>query len=107
MTTSTRSAVRFVFRGQVVSLESFDPKLTLLDWLRIEQRATGTKEGCAEGDCGACTIVLARRQGDRLVHEPVNACILFLGQAAGARVLPGETPPTGKSRHPLANSLAR
>ena len=47
--------------------------------------AAGTKEGCAEGDCGACTVVLGRLRDGRLVYEPVNACILLLGQADGAR----------------------
>jgi xanthine dehydrogenase small subunit len=61
--------------------------MTLLDWLRLEEGATGTKEGCAEGDCGACTVVLARARDGRVVHEPVNACILLAGQADGAEVI--------------------
>jgi xanthine dehydrogenase small subunit len=103
---SSRSAIRFVFRERVVSLQNIDPKLTLLDWLRNEQRATGTKEGCAEGDCGACTVVLARRRNGKLVHAPVNACILFLGQADGAEVLTVEDLAQGHRLHPVQEAMA-
>ena len=59
----------------------------MLDYLRLTERATGTKEGCAEGDCGACTVVLRRLRGERLVYEPVNACILLAGQADGSEII--------------------
>jgi xanthine dehydrogenase small subunit len=103
---SSRPALRFVFRERVVSLENTDPKLTLLDWLRNVERATGTKEGCAEGDCGACTVVLAHRRNGRLVHTPVNACILFLGQADGAEVLTVEDLAQAQSLHPVQAAMA-
>jgi xanthine dehydrogenase small subunit len=82
-----RHEVRFIRRGKVVKLAGFAPTLTLLDYLRLTERATGTKEGCAEGDCGACTVVLRRLRGERLVYEPVNACILLAAQADGTEVI--------------------
>jgi aerobic-type carbon monoxide dehydrogenase small subunit (CoxS/CutS family) len=86
--------------------------MTLLDWLRIEDGATGTKEGCAEGDCGACTVVLRRDKGGRVVHEPVNACILLAGQADGAEVVTvedigGGIGEQGAALHPVQEAMVR
>jgi xanthine dehydrogenase small subunit len=63
------------------------PTTTLLDWLRGPAGLHGTKEGCAEGDCGACTVVLERANGDGSVRsEAVNSCMVMLGQVDGAGV---------------------
>ena len=83
-----RNAVRFVRRGRVVERSDFAPTETLLDYLRIRERACGTKEGCAEGDCGACTVALGRLDGDgRVTYQPVNSCILLLGMIDGAEIV--------------------
>src|SRR3954447_14911156 len=82
-----RGEIRFLRRGKVVKLTSVAPTLTLLDHLRLTERSTGTKEGCAEGDCGACTVVLRRLRGEQITYEPVNACILLAGQADGSEVI--------------------
>ena len=75
---STRP-VRFLHRGAVVSIEDAAPTRTVLQWLREDARCMGTKEGCAEGDCGACTVVVgALDASGALALQPVNACIQFL-----------------------------
>ncbi|TIP75317.1 MAG: 2Fe-2S iron-sulfur cluster binding domain-containing protein, partial [Mesorhizobium sp.] len=51
-----RSEIRFILNGENVALTRVAPDATLLDWLRLERSLRGTKEGCAEGDCGACTV---------------------------------------------------
>jgi len=80
--------LRFTVDGRPVSVAGVSPATTLLDWLRIEHRASGTKEGCAEGDCGACTVLLARRTaGGALRVDPCNACIRILPSVDGCGVL--------------------
>ena len=53
-------AIRFILNGEEVTFKDFGPTETLLDYLRLKRRLTGTKEGCAEGDCGACTVLVGR-----------------------------------------------
>lgn len=103
-----RSHVRFIRRGRTVELTGAEARMTLLDWLRLRDAAVGTKEGCAEGDCGACTVILARLKRGRVVHEPVNACILLAGQADGAEVLAVEDlSPAGAAHHPVQDAMLR
>ena len=101
----SRSTISFLRRGQRIDISNADPRMTLLEWIRLSERSTGTKEGCAEGDCGACTVVLARERHGRLVYEPVNACILLLGQADGAEVITIEDLETSKGLHPIQNAM--
>ncbi len=100
-----RHSLRFRFRGAEVALDRFSPRATVLDWLREEARATGTKEGCAEGDCGACTVALARLRHGALVYEAVNACILLLGQLDGAELITIEDLADGGTLHPVQQAM--
>lgn len=77
-------SIRFILNDTEIALSDVAPTSTLLDYLRLERRLTGTKEGCAEGDCGACTVLVGRLAKDSggaegLVYESVNACIRFTG----------------------------
>jgi len=95
---------RIVFRmnGESVVLRDPDPTLTVLDWLREERGLTGTKEGCNEGDCGACTVMVTDRNGARAI----NACILFMPQLDGkaVRTVEGLTGPDGEP-HPVQRAM--
>ena len=101
-----RDIVRFLRRGRVVERRGFAPAETLLDHLRLNERALGTKEGCAEGDCGACTVAVGRLRDGRLVYEPVNACIHLLGMVDGAEVVTvDDLAPANRPLHPVQQAL--
>ncbi|QRM46068.1 xanthine dehydrogenase small subunit (plasmid) [Rhizobium sp. BG4] len=88
MTVAIRQELRFILNGQNIALSDVAPDQTLLDWLRLSRSLKGTKEGCAEGDCGACTVLVGRlTPAGRLVYESVNACIRFLGSLDGCHVV--------------------
>jgi xanthine dehydrogenase small subunit len=77
-------AISFLLNGERVSAAGVDPATTLLDFLRDNPRLRGTKEGCAEGDCGACTVILERPTADGTRdRRAVTSCILLLGQVDG------------------------
>ena len=88
-----RSApLRFLVNGEPVTVSGVPPQTTLLEFLREHRALCGTKEGCAEGDCGACTIVLAESDGAAaLTWKPVNACIRLLPSVAGKAVFTVES----------------
>jgi xanthine dehydrogenase small subunit len=98
--------VRFLLGHELIELDRVDPTQTVLDWLRLERRRTGTKEGCNEGDCGACTVVVAQPNGDRLDYRAVNACIQFVATLDGCQLLTVEDlkGPEG-SLHPVQQAM--
>jgi len=102
-----RSALQFIRNGRTVRIGELPPRTTVLDWLRLQERSTGTKEGCAEGDCGACAVVVARERGGRIVCEPVNSCITLLGQLDGAELITVEDLADGDVLHPVQEAMAR
>ena len=94
--------IEFLLNGEAVTVEGNSPTRTLLDYLREERGLTGTKEGCNEGDCGACSIMITDDDGTKAL----NACILFLPQLHGksVRTVEGLAAPDG-TLHPVQSEM--
>lgn len=102
---SVRNSIRFLLNDREINLDSVGPSSTLLDFLRIDRGLTGTKEGCAEGDCGACTVLVGRLKNGNLSYESVNACIRFVGSLDGCHVVTVEHLNRGDTLHPVQQAM--
>jgi xanthine dehydrogenase small subunit len=103
---SPAETVRFVLDGRVVCIDRPPPTMTILDYLREVAGRRGTKEGCAEGDCGACTVVLGELSSRGVTYRAVNACIRFLPTLDGKELVTVESlqQPAGTA-HPVQQSM--
>src|SRR5712672_2981302 len=101
-------AVRFILDGEVVSVSGLPPTTTVLEYLRNFAGRTGTKEGCAEGDCGACTVVLGELAADgrTIDYRAINSCIRFLPTIDGKELVTVESlQGTDGELHPVQRAM--
>ena len=104
--TEVRDRLRFILNDREVEIADIAATRTLLDYLRLDRKLVGSKEGCAEGDCGACTVLVGRLRGDELVYEAVNGCIYFVGALDGAHVVTVEhLSPASGPLHPVQQAM--
>ncbi|MBB3195085.1 xanthine dehydrogenase small subunit [Roseateles terrae] len=99
--------IRFVHRGAIQSVSGLPPTTTVLQYLRDHAHQCGTKEGCAEGDCGACTVVVGElsADGEAVELRNVNACIQFLPMLDGQALLTVEDLGGSQDLHPVQQAL--
>lgn len=106
MGVSVRNTIRFLLNDEAISLSDISGTQTLLDFLRLDKYLRGTKEGCAEGDCGACTVLVGRLNRGALVYESVNACIRFMGSLDGCHVVTIEHLKSADGKlHPIQQAM--
>src|SRR5438309_5048978 len=79
--------VKFLLGDELRDIVIVDPTMTVLNYLRLVERRCGSKEGCAEGDCGACTVALGEIEGERIAYRAANSCIQFLPTLHGKQLL--------------------
>ena len=96
------NTIKFLLNNELVKIENLDPNTTVLQYLREEQFKSGTKEGCASGDCGACTVVLAEldtENSGELTYKSINSCITFVGNLHGKQLITVEDLKEGAQLH--------
>ena len=100
------SVVQFIHNNKIMEIRDVDPNETLLNYIREKLNKTGTKEGCAEGGCGACTIVLGYLKNKKIIYQAVNACIMFLPTIHGKQlILVEDLIDKNGSLHPVQKSM--
>ncbi|WP_454714664.1 xanthine dehydrogenase small subunit [Caulobacter segnis] len=99
--------IRFLLDGQVQEVKGANPTTTLLEHLRGPMRRTGTKEGCAEGDCGSCTVLVGEPDGEGVAWRAVNSCIQFLPMLHGKALLTVESLAQGGALHPVQQAMVQ
>ena len=102
----TSSTIKFVHKDQIIAIHNPDPNETILHFVRTKLRKTGTKEGCAEGGCGACTIVLGALKRGKIIYEAINACIAFIPTLARKQlILVEDLVSDDGSLHPIQKAM--
>ena len=104
----TSNIIKFIHADRIIEIHNPDPNETLLNFVRTKLKKTGTKEGCAEGGCGACTVVLAELKNNDINYTTVNSCITFLPTLSGKQlILVEDLISKDNSLHPVQEAMIK
>ena len=95
----------FLLNDELVELDPVSPTLTILDFLRKDRRLCGSKKGCVDGECGACTVTIGELQGSKMSYQAVNACISFVSSLHGKHLITVEGIKQNGKLHPVQQNL--
>ena len=104
----TSKSIKFIFENKIHEIENPDSNETILNYVRLKLKKTGTKEGCAEGGCGACTVVLGELNNNKIIYKAINSCIAFVPSLEGKQLLIVEDLISKNgSLHPVQNAMVK
>ncbi len=104
----TSNIIEFIFNNRLHRVSNPDPNETILNFIRVKLKKTGTKEGCAEGGCGACTIVLGELKNNNIQYKAINSCIAFLPTLNGKQLILVEDLLSSNGKlHPVQNAMVK
>ena len=83
----TSNIIKFILNDRIQEIHNPNPNETILNYIRLKLKKTGTKEGCAEGGCGACTIVVGELKKNNIIYKAINSCIAFTPSLEGKQLL--------------------
>ena len=101
----TSNIVKFIYRNKIVEINNPDPNETILNYVRTKLKKTGTKEGCAEGGCGACTVVLGELKKNNINYKAINSCIAFVPSLEGKQLILVEDLISKGELHPVQKAM--
>ena len=101
----TSNIVKFIYRNKIVEINNPDPNETILNYVRTKLKKTGTKEGCAEGGCGACTVVLGELKKNDINYKAINSCIAFVPSLEGKQLILVEDLISKDELHPVQKTM--
>ena len=101
----TSNIVKFIYRNKIVEINNPDPNETILNYIRTKLKKTGTKEGCAEGGCGACTVVLGELKKNNINYKAINSCIAFVPSLEGKQLILVEDLISKGELHPVQKAM--
>ena len=99
--------IQFLLNNKIYKIKNPDPNKTILSYVRDDLKKTGTKEGCAEGGCGACTIVLGELNKNKIIYKAINACISFLPVLNGKQLILVEDLINDNKLHPVQEAMVK
>ena len=101
----TSSIVKFIYKNKIVEINNPDPNETILNYVRTKLKKTGTKEGCAEGGCGACTVVIGELKKNSINYKAINSCIAFVPSLEGKQLVLVEDLVLNEKLHPVQEAM--